>query len=712
MKYTITKVAGKSITIRPNEGIDQNEKSFLDEKFEGGERWFALRENNILEDGDRMGTYKLAEIVPQPSGNSDPFPDIDRNPYNFVRLPGTKPWLEEPEPALGKHHGHETWDSRLLHGHIDLTLTARNPLFVPKWIERSVGEEDKESTEFYKLHKWTEEGRIQLCAIPGSSLKGALRAMVEALANDRFGVVDDRKHYSMPIPYRRRVFNDLGKPEYHVGIAKCENHIWLIHVIEYKKIRDEAGRFLKKRYRSNLLIQDAEHTECTDTPISNVTFRIPDHIVDEYRNNLCHPHYEQHYKDWNKRYEEYKRKLRDWNRAGANPTTKPKSPDKPRYSGSIYCATPEQIPQRVAQIRNEMELKDGDTVFFTMDPLGKIDSFGKNMNYLWPARYSVENLAGEWFPPLPSEKQLGLGKRLGLAERMFGFVSDHDKDSHPFRGKLRFEPTWADSNAGTVNIERLPMVMAPKSRGKCRPLYLVGRPDEFGVLRSASYSDSEKPSLRGRKFYWKQRPHDGQNDVWEGHKDPSAVTHVINALPAGTIFKTRIHFENLSEPELGVLIYALLGVDWQPDGSPGFSSGSHTVHLGKYKPRGLGACQVRIDALCFRNPASEYASLVGPFPPPETCDSARIDRLRGSFRHWCLHRAKQDGGSETAVFEQMSYIKDFRNLHLFPASPTVRYYPQNWSQYSWLPNENKNPDEPKPPKKRPKAMKQAKDLIP
>jgi len=60
------------------------------------------------------------------------------------------------------------------------------------------------SVPFYWLRRWDSSASepFPTEAIPGSSLKGALRSMVEALTNDRFGAVSDRDYYEKPIPYR------------------------------------------------------------------------------------------------------------------------------------------------------------------------------------------------------------------------------------------------------------------------------------------------------------------------------------------------------------------------------------------------------------------------------------------------------------------------------------------------------------------------------
>jgi len=71
---------------------------------------------------------------------------------------------------------------------------------------------------------------------------------------------------------------------------------------------------------------------------------------------------------------------------------------------------------------------------FTVDGSMQIDSFGKNVNYLWPSNLSVKELAANYFP----RQDLSLKEDLSLAELMFGFSGRHRKNkegesiSHPY----------------------------------------------------------------------------------------------------------------------------------------------------------------------------------------------------------------------------------------------------------------------------------------
>jgi len=97
------------------------------------------------------------------------------NPYGFVRLVGNGP-AREPVRT------HERFFEEGLSGRITCTLTARTPLFVPKY---RAGAADRtrqhEALEMYR-------NRDGVPLIPGTSLKGVIRNVAEAAANGCFAL--------------------------------------------------------------------------------------------------------------------------------------------------------------------------------------------------------------------------------------------------------------------------------------------------------------------------------------------------------------------------------------------------------------------------------------------------------------------------------------------------------------------------------------------
>ena len=196
--------------------------------------------------------------------------------------------------------------------------------------------------------------------------------------------------------------------------------------------------------------------------------------------------------------------------------------------------------------------------------------------------------------------------------------------------------------------------------------------------------------MRGRKFYWHQKSPQGA--VWQYHRfNRDAHREIADqcppkllALAPKTEFTCEIQFENLTNVELGALLYALEG-----------NGPSHGLKLGKAKPRGLGSVRVAVEKLELLNFADRYKSLTGAsgFIVQES------KAYREGFMKWVAEKTSQP---------QPDFLRDFDKLHTLPVSPRVCAYPVNFKQYGWLPEENQGSGLPRD--KRPEAMKRARDI--
>ena len=86
------------------------------------------------------------------------------NPYDFVRVDLNKP------PRLSKYAPHDRLIAGALHGRFEGTLTLLMPTFVKQPGQRQVG---RNAQQFMRSNKHA--------IIPGSSLKGLFRSVVETV---------------------------------------------------------------------------------------------------------------------------------------------------------------------------------------------------------------------------------------------------------------------------------------------------------------------------------------------------------------------------------------------------------------------------------------------------------------------------------------------------------------------------------------------------
>jgi hypothetical protein len=148
-------------------------------QFQVTDQALGLQKGNqfrLSENGELPG-HLVTRFGPQVPVVAGEEVSIDRNPYNFVAFAGAAPW-EDPAPQNG-HAGHDGWQNGRWCGSVTFSLEAKTPIFVPEGYPfiSKLGERDGTSRRFCRLRK--ADGKLYY-AIPGSSLKGPLRAMVEA----------------------------------------------------------------------------------------------------------------------------------------------------------------------------------------------------------------------------------------------------------------------------------------------------------------------------------------------------------------------------------------------------------------------------------------------------------------------------------------------------------------------------------------------------
>jgi CRISPR-associated protein (TIGR03986 family) len=120
----------------------------------------------------------------------------------------------------------------------------------------------------------------------------------------------------------------------------------------------------------------------------------------------------------------------------------------------------------------------------------------------------------------------------------------------------------------------------------------------------------EEAQLRGRKFY--RRREQTTRAALENPNQPkqSDQNQTVHALPSNLTFKFRIHFDNLSDAELGALLFALeLAVpdDWMQalEALPENAQFHHA--LGHGKPLGMGRCSIKVTGIA-RDRADRYSA--------------------------------------------------------------------------------------------------------
>lgn len=242
-------------------------------------------------------------------------------------------------------------------------------------------------------------------------------------------------------------------------------------------------------------------------------------------------------------------------------------------------------------------LRDYYPVMYVMKG-GKLRFFGHTQMFRMPYRYSPQGL-------LPDEhKDPGT---LDLAQAMFGTVRDQRSGAagRVFVEDARLHPK---QDEGRLWLEDNPVVM-PKILGGPKPTtfqhYLTQpEPDSEYGRGLKTYNDVGQTTLRGHKLYWhkpknlargafEERPLD------ETQKGKDKQHTYMKPVRDGVRFRFRVRFENLLPEELGLLWWAVK--------LPAKGEFAHKIGMGK--PLGLGSVRLT-PVLTVIEPADRYSSFL------------------------------------------------------------------------------------------------------
>jgi len=160
---------------------------------------------------------------PTPRGSSNP--ELPPKPYDFVSFPKERPQLQRPV-------GHHKYLSDRLHGTLYLTLKVQTSLHISTGI---VAMGSDIGNNRIPLIKTMVQGVDQKLSIQGSSLKGCIRSVYEAITNSTLAVITSRYRDKIPterLPCRNkeqlcpasRVFGALDwQGLLDFNDAKCES---------------------------------------------------------------------------------------------------------------------------------------------------------------------------------------------------------------------------------------------------------------------------------------------------------------------------------------------------------------------------------------------------------------------------------------------------------------------------------------------------------
>lgn len=509
--------------------------------------------------------------------------------YNFVPL---SRWIHQPDWADQVSHDIPFEDG--LCGHLDLTIKAHSPILVGQEQVR------EKPLTFHRLP----DGRF---AIPGSSLRGLIRNVIEIAAFGKLRYVDDQRfgvrdltNGAIPF-YRQYLTRDRGNQTYEPlsksGWLRFTNGSWTLTPCEHARVEHHDLRaFLGKDWVS---ISKADRPSALEKyeawvrhqPKLKIAFEAGP--LRDQQHNGKRLHY------------------RKANSLGKGPDhgmlvfTGQPGPNK--HMEFVFFATDEAhakpLPEATANdfiaIHAESaewqswhqkkpawqsQYDHGIPVFYLQEPNGHIRALGMSQMFKLAYQHSVGTMIDHTQPRHRDHAALD------LADLIFG-LAHPDEPSLSLKGRADFSAAVCTDSAPHELPPKAVILNNPKPT--FYPNYVV-QDAVRGTLKGREYQtyDGASPEIRGWKRY-PARPTDPLTlfPPLEGkQRDNRKVQVQLQPLAEGVEFTASLRFHNLRPIELGALAWALTWND-----NPRLR---HAIGLGK--PLGLGQISIDITAADLR----------------------------------------------------------------------------------------------------------------
>ncbi|MGH9154537.1 MAG: RAMP superfamily CRISPR-associated protein, partial [Acidimicrobiales bacterium] len=270
--------------------------------------------------------------------------------------------------------------------------------------------------------------------------------------------------------------------------------------------------------------------------------------------------------------------------------------------------------------------------------------------------------------------------------QLFGAVGVN-RSSSGLRGRVRFGTARATSALPPSAAVELKPVGRPHASAQTFYLWDPDNPDDPA---GAAYA-GDKSRLRGRKFYW-HRPGTATGDVaiTSAHrrtleKVASKQLQAKELIPEGTRFRFDVDVEGATTAELGLVVLCL-----QPELFGELLTGEARrlrLKLGGGKGLGMGTAWTRIVAIKELDPAARYSADALLAPRNPTSDEGESDeehvgqRLGGwgaaAVDHFDLRLGRPDVDALLALLDTTTVPPD---LLTYPPGPGA----EPWKSFEWF----------------------------
>jgi CRISPR-associated protein (TIGR03986 family) len=507
-------------------------------------------------------------------------------PYNFVPL---SKQIYQPDWAAKVSHDIPFSDG--ISGNLELEITAHTPILIGDDKQKQGTEARPGEVHFFQLPD-------ERYAIPGTSLKGMLRNVLEIATYGKMRLVDDQwlsvrdlsrggkfytKHLSQPLG--GNTFRPLARAGWlQLDPEKLE---WQLTPCQYARVEQEH---LIQWGRKNKITNPQQIKKKQNSISKYLIFRHR-HLQFNLETNTNWFHQKGRIK---LEYKKAQATLGTGKYQGeiiftGQPTPNTGQPGRKHMEFIFYNDSPtpktvdETVMQAFQKIHEESEewqhwyekIRHGNRIpVFYLEKAGKISSLGLAMMYRLPYKNSIGETINHTNPDHRNTELFD------LPELIFGSINE-DNSQFSLKSRVSFGMAYLENQAR--ELTDLPTTILGSPKASYYPNYV--QQQSSPKLKGGNYQTYMGPDAKIRG--WKRYP---INPRWKVKRADADLTNKVKVrlypLAKGARFKCHLNFHNLRPAELGAIIW---GLTWGGD-----SKLRHNLGMGK--PYGLGQISIKIKA--------------------------------------------------------------------------------------------------------------------
>lgn len=371
-----------------------------------------------------------------------------------------------------------------------------------------------------------------------------------------------------------------------------------------------------------------------------------------------------------------------------------------------YCAALTEFQRKYPFDEQLGILTDGNPVFYCEVKEGeKVTLFGHSPNFRVPFTPPNKNSrAAAVTDFIPPKLKTSDNPAIDMSEAIFGWVKDKKSDNQARAGRVFITDAVVDSQVSDDKIwsqENREDRITPKILATPKPTtfqhYLV-QTDPEGKRENLKHYGSkpiQDTVIRGHKLYWHQKDVscDSVKETKKQEEIEEKATQYTKICPirSAVSFHFRIYFENLTDEELGALLWVLDLAKEKDNRIYVKDEREYRFSLGMGKPFGMGAVKLTDQQLWLsQRKQGRYQKLfdvdgnnweTGNYSETEVEAEILVD----SFKRYILERI---GENPDGKLEDVHRIKMLLEMLSFPGKSrgSVRYmeieHPHNDNEYT------------------------------